>query len=186
MQLLESQVLIYICARNGSLHVLNSTPGASHAWNRRWQGMITSDRVIDASRMDGIKAQETANKSTFICWQKLLTLLLGRRGRNGNLLSRLLKTPPGYTEKRHWWGLICCSRQIAVEITVNKINPHTTPWVSFRNQQQKDGLWACKINHCSTQSEKFWMQEVFPDLSMEKHYPWWGRLGRCSLHREKF
>lgn len=48
--------------------MLNSRPGASHAWNRKWQGMITaSERVIDASRMDGFKAQETANKSTFIC-----------------------------------------------------------------------------------------------------------------------
>lgn len=140
MQLLESQLLIYTCMRNRSLHVLNSRPGASHTWNRECQGMITaSDRVIDASRMDGIKAQETDNKSSFIGWQKLLTLLL-RRGGNGNLLSRLLKTPPGYTEKRHRWGLICCSRQISVEIIVNKINPHITPWVSFRNQQQEDGL----------------------------------------------
>lgn len=47
--------------------MLNSRPGASHTWNREWQGMITaSDRVIDVSRMDGIKAQETANKSSFI------------------------------------------------------------------------------------------------------------------------
>lgn len=79
MQLLESQLLVYTCMRNRSLHALNSRPGASHAWNRKWQGMITaSDRMTDASRIDGIKAQETANKSTFICWQKLLTLLLGR------------------------------------------------------------------------------------------------------------
>lgn len=68
MQFLESQLLIYTSMRNRSLHVLNSRPGVSHAWNRKWQGMITaSERVIDASRIDGIKAQETANKSTFIC-----------------------------------------------------------------------------------------------------------------------
>lgn len=48
--------------------MLNSRPGASHAWNRKWQGLITaSDRVIDASRMDGVKSQETVNKYTFTC-----------------------------------------------------------------------------------------------------------------------
>lgn len=56
--------------------MFNSRPGASCTQNREWQGMITaSDKVIDASRMDGIKARETSNKSGFICWQKLLTLL---------------------------------------------------------------------------------------------------------------
>lgn len=137
-QLLGNQLLIYTYTRNTSFHMLNSRPGASCAQSR-----VAGDdyrfRQGDWCWQDGWYQSPGDIQQI---WFYLLTEAIDITvlGGNGSLLRRLLKPPPGYTEKRCWQVLIRCSRQISVEILANKINPRITPWVSFRNQQQKDVL----------------------------------------------